>query len=395
MLPNLMTPARLVMAVFFMQAAVFANWLQRIPDIQAKLGVGPGGLSIALLGGPLASLAALAVVGAAVERLTPRLTIFYAFCAYSFAILLPGWAWDVPSLFVALFLLGLVYPVVDVAMNVEANRIERSLGRRIMSTCHGFWSIGTAAGALVGAGFAEFGIDTRWHLLAIGVVALAFSLTVPRKLPVLERQAASDLLRRRVFTLPTPGMLGVCFFAFGMILVEMGTRNWSAIFLRDTLAGSPAAAGIGYGAFAFAMAVGRFLGDRLTDRWGPTTLARICTCIAIAGVAAVVAAIGVPMGILGFALAGLGVSIAYPLAVTAVAGRGDRPAALNVAAFSLFTSSSALIAPPLIGFVADAGGMRVGLAMLLPSLAVSLLLTGELGQHARRAGAIPHAGVER
>jgi MFS family permease len=370
------------MAVFFMQAVLVANWVPRIPDMQAKLGVGPADLSIGLLGMPIGSLVALAVTGALIERLTPRLTILYAFSAYSFAIMLPGWAFDVPTLFVTLFVLGTVYPMMDVAMNVEANRIERSLGRRIMSTCHGFWSVGSMTGALMGAGFAGLGIDTRWHLIIVGAVSLPIALTVPPALPALPRQPGSEPSPRRVFTLPTLGMLGVCFFALGMIMVEMGTRNWSAIFLRDVLGGSPAIAGLGFAAFALTMAIGRFFGDRLTDRWGPTVLARTCCLIAVAGIVGLVTAANLTIAVIGFAAAGLGISVAFPLAITAVASRGDRPAPLNVASFSLFTAISALIAPPLIGFVAEGGGLRLGLAMLLPPLIVSTVLAGELGRHA-------------
>lgn len=394
MLGSLITPARLVMAVFFTEGAVLANWLPRIPDLQARLGAGPGDLSLALMGMPIGTVVALAIAGSLVEKLTPRLAILFAFCFLAVTVVLPGWAWDIPSLFVILFLFGLGYPAVDVAMNVEANRIEQSLGRRIMSTCHGFWSVGTAAGALVGAGFAQAGVDMRWHLLFVGIGTLVFALTVPPALPVLARTTGDEILPKRIFTLPTIGMLGVCIFAFGMVMIEMGARNWSAVFLRDVLAGSPVAAGLGYGAFALAMAAGRFSGDRLTDRWGPVRLARICCVTAVVGVVAIVTAVNLAMAVIGFALAGLGASVAFPLAITAVASRGDRPAPMNVAAFSLFTAASSLIAPPLIGFVAEAGGLRLGLAMLLPPLIVSTLLTGQLGRPSAALGGTASAGLK-
>src|SRR5436190_2156254 len=133
------TPALLIMGVFFMQAVVVSSLYPRMPDIQDRLAIGPRDLSITLLGTPIASLCALLVSGALIERLTPRRTILFSFCLYCAAVTLPGFAWNVPSLFVALFCVGLGYPLMDVAMNVEANRIEGTIGRRIMSTCHGFW----------------------------------------------------------------------------------------------------------------------------------------------------------------------------------------------------------------------------------------------------------------
>ncbi len=371
------------MAVFFMQAVVVGSLYPRFPDIQDRLAVGPGELWIGFQGMPVGSLAALLVSGALIERLTPRRTIFFVFILYCFAVMLPGFAFDVASLFLGLFAVGIVYPWIDVAMNVEANRIESTGGRRIMSTCHGFWSIGQMTGTGVGVGFAWIGVDVRWQMIMVGLAALPFALLVPR-LPRI--QPGEDERRTgRAITLPTLAMLGVCFFAFGMIAVEMANRQWTAIFLHDVFDRSTAVAGIGPLAFAAAMACGRFYGDRLAMRLGAVQLARLCSAIAIGGIAIFASAANVAIAIVGIAAAGLGVSVAFPLAVTAVANRGDRRAPANVGAFQLFTSVSALLIPPLIGQVGQAGGLRLGVAMVLPLLAVSLLLTGELGRGSVRS----------
>jgi Na+/melibiose symporter-like transporter len=308
--------------------------------------------------------------------------------------MLPGFAGTVTSLFAGLFALGLVYPLIDVSMNVEANRIERAGGRRIMSTCHGFWSIGAMTGSAAGVAFAWLGLDVRWQMVIIGLAALPFAL-IARMLPDAEPGGDEEPVRKAV-TLPTLGMLGVCFFAFGMIAIEMGNRQWSAIFLHDVFDRSTAVAGIGPLAFNTAMALGRFFGDRLASRLGPIRLARIGTLIAFGGIAVLVSGASFFMAVAGLAAAGLGVSVAFPLAVTAVANRGDRRAPVNVGAFQLFISVSALAFPALIGKVAEAGGLRLGLATLLPLLVVSLLMTGELGRDKPAAPAsLARAGAKR
>lgn len=390
----LLTPARLIMGVFFMQAVVVSSLYPRYPDIQARLEVAPAELWIAFLGMSVGAFAALLASGALIERFTPRRTILVAFVLYCFAAMLPGFAFDLASLFLALFAIGLVYPLIDVAMNVEANRIESTGGRKIMSTCHGFWSIGSMAGSAVGVAFAWIGLDVRWQMVIVGLAALPFALVVP-KLPEVD-PVPGERRARRAITLPSLGMLGVCFFAFGMIAIEMANRQWSAIFLHDVFDRSTAVAGIGPFAFASAMAVARFFGDRLTVRLGPVQLARICTLITMAGLAIFVSGINLVIAIAGLAAAGLGVSVAFPLAITAVANRGDRQASVNVGAFQLFTSASALLIPPLIGTVAEVGGLRLGVATVLPLLVVSLLMTGALGRAKALAGVeMADAGVNR
>jgi MFS family permease len=372
------TPARLTMATFFMQATVLAHWFPRVPDVQAALGLSPAELAIALTGMPVSMFAALALSGRLIARFGPRLVMRAAFPAYCVAVALIGWSWDVPSLFAVMFVIGLSYPTIDVAMNVEAARIQAAEGRPIMNTCHGFWSIGSMAGAMLGAGFAQAAVDTRWHLLLVAAVSLVVAHLAISALPKVPSVPEERAAARSPFALPTMALIGLCIFVCGSVWVEGAARNWAAVYLRDVVAASPFWAGAAYGTLALFMAVGRFLGDRLTGRFGLVGTARACGLAAVAGVALVVVAPGVPVALAGFALAGLGISVMFPISMTAAAARGDRPAAINVAALALFASGAGLIGPALIGFVAEGAGLRVGMAVILPLVALSLLLAGEL-----------------
>jgi MFS family permease len=375
---RLLAPARLIMAVFFIQGALVANWFPRIPDVQAKLGLGPAALAIGLVGMPIGQFIALTFAGRVVENLTPRRTIMLGSGIYCAAMSLPGWASDIAGLFLGLMLLGGVFATVDVAINVTAAGVQRQLGRRIMSTCHGFWSLGAMAGAIIGAGFAEFAIATDRHLLMVGLIALAPAVALARALPPLRPEAIAAAGRQPVLSLPSRAMIGLAVFAFGVILAELATRTWAAVFMREAIGASPAATGLGYGAFSLAMATGRFLGDRGTERLGPVALARGCCIAAIVGAIAVATAPTSAIAILGLAVLGVGVSVGYPLAVTATAERDDRPAATNVAALALAAFSSSLVGPPLVGFVAEVAGLRAGLATMLPFVVASALLSAQL-----------------
>jgi MFS family permease len=378
MLPAFFTPARLVMAVFFLQAMTLANWVPRIPDMQAKLGLSPGELAIALLGMPIGSFLALLASGELIERITARRTVFLGFLIYLTFLPLAGWAWNLASLFAALFLLGVFSPLVDVAMNVEAARVQDALRRPIMATCHGFWSIGSMAGALIGSAFASVAIATHWHLLAVALVSLPIAVGVGLALPEVAPPPRPAGRRRLPFALPSASMIGLVVFAFGAVMGEVAARSWSAVYLRDVILASPGSAGLGYAAFALFMAGGRFLGDWATTRFGTVRLARLCCTIAVAGMALVVVGQNLAAVIAGFAALGFGLSLVYPLSATSAAGRGDRPAALNVGALSLGAFAAFMVGPPLTGFVADSWGLRAGLATIIPVIALSVLLAGEL-----------------
>ena len=174
-------------------------------------------------------------------------------------------------------------PVVDVAMNVEADRIEGSLGRRIMNTCHGFWSVGSIIGGLSGAVFASLEVDIRWHLAIVGAVSLPIALAVAYRLPQAPTEPRGPEERRFRIALPTLSLMPLCIFAFGMLLVEAAALDWSSLFLRSVMEATPFGAGIGFAAFTIAMAVGRFLGDWAAGRFGPVAVARTCGVIGLAG----------------------------------------------------------------------------------------------------------------
>ena len=61
----------------------------------------------------------------------------------------------------ALFVLGASNATMDVSMNAHGVKVERDLGRPIMSSLHAGWSFGGVFGAGFAAGLAALGVDPR------------------------------------------------------------------------------------------------------------------------------------------------------------------------------------------------------------------------------------------
>ncbi|WDZ79748.1 MFS transporter (plasmid) [Ensifer adhaerens] len=382
-----MTRQRLIMLIFFLQPIAFGAWLPRIPDVQQRLGLGPAELAIALLGMPVGILLMLPFAGRLVARIGGRATILYGFVVFLALVWLPTWASSIEALFVTLAIVGAALTTLELGLNVEADAIEKHSGQLIMSTCHGFWSLGIMAGSLIGVGFAALHVAPEWAIPMAAAVMLPISVFFARKLPLLQSAEAKggDAAPSRG-KLPSLALLGVCFFVFGITMTEGAVADWSAVFLRDVFGLSSASAGFGYSIFAFMVAAGRFAGDRLKASYGPVTVARACGIASIAGLLLVVVSPAAWAALLGFAAMGFGVSVGFPLAVTAAADQKDRPAAASVAILSFIALLGFLLGPPLIGLIAEHSDMRFGLAVLVPFLAVSLLLTGRL-KPATRASA--------
>jgi MFS family permease len=90
------------------------------------------------------------------------------------------------------------------------------------------------------------------------------------------------------------------------------------------------------------------------------------------------------LSLLGFALMGVGSSAIFPLAMSAAAQRTDRPSTVNVAALAQTAFVSFLLAPPLLGFVAEHLGIRWSFGIALPLVIASLWLSRVLGASAVR-----------
>jgi len=366
------------MLVFFLQPLAFGSWLPRIPDIQVRLGAGPAELALALLGLPIGTLLTLPFAGPIVARIGARAAIRIGFLVFLAVVMLPAFSVHIAMLFGALLLTGMAMSVLELGLNIEADEIERSSGRSIMSTCHGCWSLGMTAGSLIGVGLAAFGLPPQVSVALVALVVLVPAQLAARALPAGPRHEAISASKPAGIFMPGPLLLGICVFVLGTTIVEGAAADWSAIYLKQAFAADAAGAGIGYAAFAAMVTVGRLAGDRLKRRFGAVPVARSCVATALLGVALVVLSPAYGPALLGFALAGLGVSVCFPLGVTAAAGIGGRLPAANVAMLSLIALCGFLLGPPVIGFIAEHGGLRLGLACLLPGLGLSVLLAGRL-----------------
>src|SRR5579884_2465385 len=137
-----MTSARLATrAVFFLHGAGTGMWVARIPAVQERLGLGVGALGLVLLGAGLGTLAAMVPAGALIARHGSRKLVLWTAWPVAATLALLGVAPSGPTLFLALVAWGASTSALDVAMNAQGSTLEARLGRPIMSSLHGFWSL--------------------------------------------------------------------------------------------------------------------------------------------------------------------------------------------------------------------------------------------------------------
>ena len=321
----------LIMAMFFLQPLVVGGWLALIPLVKENLGLSKGQLAFALLGAPIALIPSLQVAGRMLPRFGPRRFFMAFFPMQSLAALLLLVAWSGPSLFAALFCLGIGIAFLEVAINVYAGRLEKRAGLTIMNRCHGFWALGLA----VGSAFLAVMLDRPWTgMILLGAVSIIVGVWGARLMPRLgDDEAQKAPPKRRLRELPR-ALFAVAVFMFLVTLTEGVMADWAAVYLAERLGGTDARAGIAVTIFSSFLAGGRFIGDILKTRLGAVLQARVTTSCALIGLLFLIVPLPLWLSYVGFALVGFGVSSAYPLGVSAIAALDDTYEASNIAIMS-------------------------------------------------------------
>ncbi len=372
-------PQQRVFAAFAIYSFALGQIYPRLPDVKKAMGIEEGALGLALMGLAVGTLIALTFSTPLIARAGHRratLTLIPAMAVlFAIAIMAPG-----PLvLFVLLIPAGLTVGAVEIIINIEADRTEALIGKRIMNRAHAFWSVGFFGAGLFGGLMAQLGVSALLQLaLAVPLVALATWVCLADFQPAPKRGSDQNAAHS-VIARPTPAILVLVAVSLSAMLLEGASIDWSAIYMSSVFDALPFLGGLAVAAAAFSQAVVRFFADGFVDRFAPANVARVMQTLMAVGVLTVFFAPSAAVALIGFGLIGAGTSVMFPLAMSAAAQRDDRPAAINVAALAQFSFLAFLLGPPLLGFVAEHLGLRWTFGVGLPFIAISFLLAGALG----------------
>lgn len=374
-LAGLFTPQVAIMAVFLLQSLTNGGVFTRIPDLQAGLGLSEGQLGLALMGQPVGALSAQVFSSRVIERFGTKTVLTFGLPTLASSGLVMGLAPHISVLFAGFLMFGCSFALTNIAMNVEADRVEAGTGTRVMNRCHGLWSIGFLLASLAGALARGVDAPVPVHLGLMIPVALIGVWLLVVQMQTFAARAHAATAKRRIFAVPTLMTMALVGFGIGGVLIEGGARTWSVIFMRDSFDAPAWVDTLTLPAFLLTMSFGRFLADGWIERFGPVRVAAGLLSIAVLGLAIVVFSQNLAMAIAGFGLTGFGVCVCFPLALSAAARLGDRPSSENVAAVTMTTTFTMLMAPGLLGWIAEGYGIRMAFAVMLPFLVLAVFLS--------------------
>ncbi|WP_433160169.1 MFS transporter [Kribbella sp. CA-247076] len=356
-----------VAAVFCVHGAVTGSFATRVPWIQDHSGVSAGQLGLALAFPALGAAVMMPLAARVSHTLGTRNALRGLLALWTLALILPSLSPNLLTLCAALFVYGGTAGMADVAMNALGVEVEHRLEKSIMSGLHGLWSVGALIGSAVGTVAAHAELSAQVHHALAAAVLTVIGLVVCQF--VLNIHPADDEEPPARFTLPPRSALLIGAVGFCAVFAEGASLDWSAVYLRDVLDSSPGVAAAATTGFTLTMAVARISGDAVVDRFGAVRTVRWSGVIATIGGVLVVVASHPVVAMTGFGLLGIGIAVVVPLAFAA-AGRSGTNASQAIAGVATITYASGLVAPSIIGGIAQASNLTISF------LVVTLLATG-------------------
>ncbi|WP_159799875.1 MFS transporter [Flavobacterium sp. MK4S-17] len=359
---------RLAVSLFyFSMGLTFATWASRIPDIKEKLGLSEAELGTVLFAIPLGQLLMMPFSGRIVVRYGSSKTVVVGIIFYMLAMVTLGFADEVWQLMLSLFFFGIFSNFTNISVNTQGILTEAIFRRPIMSSFHGAWSLAGFTGALIGLLMMNFSVRPLYHFAIVAAVLYVniyanfryLVKTRPAKPKKVEEERKRSLLPKLNPALAWLGVIGFCSMVSEGIMFD-----WSGVYFKDVVKAPESLVILGYTSFMIMMATGRFIGDKVTTRFGRKKVLAFSGVLISGGMYIAVLFPYVVPSAIGFMLVGLGVSTVVP-GVYSLAGRtpGIEPSQALTAVSSI-SFLGFLLGPPVIGYIAHAVGLKMSFAIV-------------------------------
>lgn len=364
-----------IAGAFLAQGLIFISITLRLPVLQKQFGLDELALS-----GLMLMMVLLAGVGSVLaeqiaKRADSAVTLRLALVTIAVGLVILGvgtlGSGVFPAFVAGLAIYGVGLGANDAASNMQGVALEHRVGRPIMPSFHGAWTLGGLLATLVAIVLPGVDLGTGALLQSIVPVLLLFAPFLRRDKGVVEAEPEKLGVPWRPILL-----VGIALVLFYM--VDTAATAWGPVYLSsdkvfDHPPTSTAMFALATLPYLAATLLARSVGDQFTARFGGTVMVRIGAVIACIGLAVIVFAPRSTwqVGILGFFVVGLGVAVIAPLSFSAAARlagtQGDSRARQRrvdavIARFNQFNYVGALFGAVLTGAIGH-DSLRIGYAV--------------------------------
>ena len=370
-------PQRNIYFSFFIYSFCLGVFFPRIGDLQNQMGIGETTLGLTLLGPAIGVQISLLFADKIFSLLGFRLVMCLGVPILGLALVCSSLTFKPFIFFISLMLGGFAIGILEVAVNLEADRIEYKISKKIMNKSHSFWSLGFFCSGLTGALFSQMKVSPFVNFsLSLFLGTFLTILFCSKYIPADERPNSS--VNNSLFVKPTKAVLALVVLTLSPMLLESASIDWSVIYMRDIFFTPPFINGLAIVMVALTQFSVRYYADQYVEIYGSEKVSKISVVAMLIGVVSVCFSNSPYLSLVGFVFIGGGSAVIFPLAMSAAAQKTDRPAAINVASLAQISFLVFLLAPPILGFIAENFGIRISFGIGLPLVIVSWFFISSL-----------------
>ena len=254
---------------FFMGMAVSAT-SARMAEVQHHVGASDALFGYSIMVGNIGSIVGNLFGNKILRKMGTRFLaqlIMFGIVASQISYGFAHHLWQIPLI---AFVAGASYSLMNVACNSQGTMIQQNIGRSLMPSFHGSWSVGAFSASLI-AGVLAKHLALEWHLLANALIALVGCIAVSQALLPTSADNENKKSNSGVQShqpLPKNIKQFIFWVALGSLLAtitETSVADWSSIFLNNNLKIPIGLNTLGYTSFVLPQILGRFTMGRLID----------------------------------------------------------------------------------------------------------------------------------
>ncbi|PBQ31379.1 MFS transporter [Sphingobacteriaceae bacterium] len=347
---------------FFSYGLCFASWASRIPDIKNLLQLSDGQLGAILLMLPAGQLIAMPFSGRLVARFGSNKTVVIGIILYALALINIGLVTYPWQLFLSLFVFGMFGNMANISANTQAIGVEKMIGKPIMISFHGLWSVAGFTGAMIGIFMMTHNVSLLGHFCS--VAALVICLVLIGKPFLVRGRSELKQSKKSFFTKPDPELIKLGTIGFCSMASEGAMFDWSGVYFQKVVSAPPGLIILGYAAFMSTMAGGRFFGDSLVKKIGAKNLLQLSGFFIAGGLIISITFPTLLFATLGFLIVGFGVSSVVPTVYSSAGKAQNISPSMALAAVSSISFLGFLCGPPLIGYVSQLSNLRYSFGVI-------------------------------
>ena len=342
-------------SLFFSISFFVGLWTIRIPDIKDQILTDYSGLSYLFVIFSLGSILTMIVAPKIIEIFSSKIIVLISGSIISFLWIFVPFVTSFLQMAFLSFLFGCAYGIFEVVLNLQATNLEKKYDKPMMSGFHAFWSIGLLSGSFITSIFLEYRISFLTN--SIAYIFILFPLIFVSSLTLKTNEAEKQSFAGIFFKWPIILMVLVL-LSITAVFLEGGTDSWGALYMRDYLQAEGFNIGLAAIAFNGAMVIGRLTGDQFKTILGIQKFLFISIVCSLLGVLIVLLSKVVLFAIIGFVIAGLGVSSVIPICYTLASSIKNINPTVGITVITIAVYGDFMIAPPILGYTANIIGIQ-------------------------------------